>query len=1183
MKIGSLLLLNFFLTILVFSQNISYNNTENPGNHIDKSNKKESLNKEEVQAKIVLAQNLIEAVYEYINENKLSSRNYAEKIAEECRNNISKEKSLKKIIKELARGATKLLRICSKEYVEYDFPQDLLDAFNADMTTSEICKHIEQCAREFTEMVNTIRKEAEEKASFAESIQDLMASLQMYNNILQEIVLGLNDYTKQSKAYSCFYFTLSKLGICKKSSPLEIISFVAPNFQQLIALLQQAMIDISLISSQKDSGADEIVNSTFNLCILSYSIIKMLFESNFKFVPDEETMSSYREKTKNILEKYSKKTNNNYLKAMSMMAQELSKQKKTFLIPLHKYVYQKIYGYIHDTTEFNTFAKVLKSVFKPKLLCMATLVASIQSYFSSFVINPKIIKSFFDFAESEHKKSKRTSIDELDSTLLSSDKIEPKDSVVKSGDKSPNKKLSDLFESSYEESINSLPRKLSQINLTKSDVEKMLNEYSKLEKWPEPVKDNFREKILSLYPERVNPIKESFSNTGFLFTKGSGLALELSSNVATGIYKGINELINEIKIERTKHSAENEKNMRASADYPYKLKFALLQEQNNIYESALKSIHRVKVTVDDFSRSCYNEKRIWMGRLVGATILSGGMHYAAAKLEESTGILASIIGIFKQFNNYMLDKEKSQFDISSGNKKKHSEYNLDSKVFDPLRDRGALRWFDEVIKRIKNPYLDSGKHFSRAICLSGPSGAGKTLLAKAFAQSITDLSAADNVHFVYIEPRHLFMSMGGDGKQGGGDQPDVLQQLCTLIEDNSSRSNVFVIYFDEFHLFFTDKSGRPDHSKHADFLKLFSDLKEKQANTTGGVYVVISTNRPEYVPSDIFDNPGRVDSIIYIDYPDFNERKILIESYLKKVGIPFKDVDINYISRILEGKEVSQGNVIKILQYSIALSRSKRKVINTEFVYEAVNSVSRKISKCDMSRICESSINSISSYYASVMAITSLFKEDEHRFIDTITIYPVHGGIDPDHVDNMHLRPKKLNKQFGQMFILEKDSNIPLISLRRAILDVMLHIIGKTYCIKQKLDIPTQAWKDVSEAHRIAARYFALRYDIDPEKWALLSEKDHPLSPKINKLASRLLDSCVKELDKILSNSHMKESVESISKLVKSKKTLQLNEALKDKTVENAASNLKDEFYDSVRKILEDFENIDTVNQFELT
>jgi SpoVK/Ycf46/Vps4 family AAA+-type ATPase len=162
--------------------------------------------------------------------------------------------------------------------------------------------------------------------------------------------------------------------------------------------------------------------------------------------------------------------------------------------------------------------------------------------------------------------------------------------------------------------------------------------------------------------------------------------------------------------------------------------------------------------------------------------------------------------------------------------------------------------------------------FSRApiklpsgVCLFGPPGCGKTLLAGAVANEC-------GLNFISVKGPEIL------NKYIGGSEENVRNLFARAAAAAPS-----ILFFDEFDSVAprrgADSTGVTDRVVNQ--LLTFLDGVEDR----NGVYVMAATSRPDMIDPALL-RPGRLDKSLYCGFPDEKERQSIFETIATKMGLP---------------------------------------------------------------------------------------------------------------------------------------------------------------------------------------------------------------------------------------------------------------------------------------------------------
>ncbi len=1080
---------------------------------------------------------------------------------------------------------------------------------------SEVSRYIGLLEQQVSIFSAVLYKHKFKKTVFNLKKKETIKLLTALSAIFNEISGKFEEYCKEYKTRTAlsvlpFYKKYSDRSFRKRA---EQIMYVLGSFYSALQakLTDLTCLDEDTINSSLENANKEIEMS-IDIVVSAYSCLKYFFDNDFYYAVSGLKIEELKNESIYKIKKLAKKIKDNKMKAdafngvsygeydidhnskiddgmlkisaMVSLVEDISKKHKKYLIPFHKKTYQYVYSKFFDVSEAGKFEKFIKEfVFSSKRLFMAFLGITTYYYYKIYGKIPEkyiadvlaeIREGFTEkdgnfykdfsgvFSKSEQPKNEKfienASIDlliKLNDEIASVLPYSVKKTDISEGFKSflPNGNMYRKFVDSYSGKVG-------------KDVAELYSNY---------VQKNCIEKFSVFLPEEIGVFENFMSSIGLAtsITGMFGITLAGLGLIGNSVGESYQQIQNKFEKEQAiKNIVQTDGNSVAK------------QNANKNYAGSVLSmlsphLHFMPRCVNSTFFTLSKNKSSFLGKewfhpyfnsiMSFATSLI--QFFAVSKVEDSTGILSSFSNAFKSFHDYMMNKEKGGFE-GLGGRQKYSDYTLDSSVFDVQRKKGVLDPFISIINRIKDP-LSSGCN-SRIIMITGDSGSGKSFLTTAFAETIAKENK-NGVNFIALDPRTLFeeQQKGENGQRG----PDLMQQLKYLVNGApaSDRDNIYVVYLDEFHLFFADKSGRWDQNKIAEFLTLFVDIKEKQKNISTGVYLVLATNKPEFIPSEIFDNPSRVDCVVHLDVLDFAERIAFMEKLLKKYGIPASKIDFNYISMLLEGRRVSQGRIAQILYMAISKSQLKGNGLTTETVCESINDVLWQIVK-DVRPITGSHGKVWSKYYSSSAFLGLILKENESIKFDTVTIYPIRAKIEPLYIDDMYKRIKSKKLAIGRIFYRYDSSYGNNISIKGCILDIFLALAGKVYAIKNKYPVPeddTIIIEDFSTVYRTAVKclmYFDPDVIIMPDEYKKFEEFGF-VGEKLKEKIVNFIKICSKNLEIFMENFDYIEGLNSIAELLLEKKILKASDILSNDKTKKSFSNEKIQiqqkrFYEAIDK-----------------
>ena len=199
-------------------------------------------------------------------------------------------------------------------------------------------------------------------------------------------------------------------------------------------------------------------------------------------------------------------------------------------------------------------------------------------------------------------------------------------------------------------------------------------------------------------------------------------------------------------------------------------------------------------------------------------------------------------------------------------------------------------------------YEKLGHKMPRGILLHGPSGTGKTLLAKAVATE-------SEANFVSVRGPELLSKWVGESERG-----------IREIFRRARQASPCVIFFDEIDSIAPIRGvGGETAVTERVVSQLLTELDGME--NMRGVVVLAATNRPDMIDTALL-RPGRFDKIIQIPLPDKESRKSILAINAKE--IPIVDdpkssgyVDIEKIAEVTDG--LSGADVAAIANTAVSL------------------------------------------------------------------------------------------------------------------------------------------------------------------------------------------------------------------------------------------------------------------------
>ena len=205
--------------------------------------------------------------------------------------------------------------------------------------------------------------------------------------------------------------------------------------------------------------------------------------------------------------------------------------------------------------------------------------------------------------------------------------------------------------------------------------------------------------------------------------------------------------------------------------------------------------------------------------------------------------------------------------------------------------------------RYPSLYKELKHTLTKGILLHGPSGTGKTLLAKAVATE-------SEANFISVKGPELLSKWVGESEKG-----------VREIFRRARQAAPCVVFFDEVDSIAPTRGGigmgEGGVGIHTGTERIVSQLLTEMdgIQEMHGVVIIAATNRIDMIDT-AFLRPGRFDKIIYVPNPDMKTREKILEIHTKGKPIS-RDIDIKKIADKTEG--FSGADVSAIVNTAISL------------------------------------------------------------------------------------------------------------------------------------------------------------------------------------------------------------------------------------------------------------------------
>src|ERR687883_148748 len=206
--------------------------------------------------------------------------------------------------------------------------------------------------------------------------------------------------------------------------------------------------------------------------------------------------------------------------------------------------------------------------------------------------------------------------------------------------------------------------------------------------------------------------------------------------------------------------------------------------------------------------------------------------------------------------------------------------------------------------RYPNLYKELGHLIPKGILLHGPSGTGKTMLAKAVATE-------SEANFISVKGPELISKWVGESEKG-----------IREIFRKARQASPCVIFFDEIDSIAPTRGRSLEEGAGGGTTGMERMLSQLLTEMDGiqemqGVVVIAATNRADMIDPALI-RPGRFDKIVYVPIPDRKTREKILSIYTK--GKPIgRDIDLKKIAEKTEGFSGADVSVVVNTAISLVL------------------------------------------------------------------------------------------------------------------------------------------------------------------------------------------------------------------------------------------------------------------------
>ena len=200
----------------------------------------------------------------------------------------------------------------------------------------------------------------------------------------------------------------------------------------------------------------------------------------------------------------------------------------------------------------------------------------------------------------------------------------------------------------------------------------------------------------------------------------------------------------------------------------------------------------------------------------------------------------------------------------------------------------------------------------KGVLLTGPPGTGKTMLAKAIANS----TSATFLGLVGSELAQKYIGEGGR----------LVRELFDLAKEKAP-SIIFIDEIDSIGSKRLDSSTSGDREVQRTLMQLLSEMDGFES--TQNVKIIAATNRPELLDKALL-RPGRFDRIIEIGLPDSSERNKILKILTNSMPLS-KSIKLKHIANKTEGFSGAELKALVMEAGIKAISEGQESVSESDF------------------------------------------------------------------------------------------------------------------------------------------------------------------------------------------------------------------------------------------------------------
>ena len=232
-------------------------------------------------------------------------------------------------------------------------------------------------------------------------------------------------------------------------------------------------------------------------------------------------------------------------------------------------------------------------------------------------------------------------------------------------------------------------------------------------------------------------------------------------------------------------------------------------------------------------------------------------------------------------------------------------------------DIGGLgRQIEEIRDAVELPFLHAELYYQyqlsppKGVLLYGPPGCGKTLIAKAVANSLAKQIATERGDPDHAEAKSYFLNIKGPEllNKFVGETERTIRMIFQRAREKASEGTPVIVFFDEMDsIFRTRGSGVSSDVETTIVPQLLSEIDGVEG--LENVIVIGASNREDMIDPAIL-RPGRLDVKIKIERPDAEAAKDIFSKYINS-DLPIHADDLN------EFADDSKATIDAMIQHTV--------------------------------------------------------------------------------------------------------------------------------------------------------------------------------------------------------------------------------------------------------------------------